>query len=72
MAPETRSEADCDIRRSRMLPPDVWDYQGRSQATWTEVVWRGRIAWRTGQDFGHSRWVCCSTLSINGGTRWVR
>ncbi len=34
-----------------MLPTDVWDSQGRLEATWTEVTWRRRIAWRTGQDF---------------------
>ncbi len=38
--------------RSRMLPPDVWDRLGRSEATWTEVAWRRRITWMTGQDFG--------------------
>ena len=48
----SRSEADCDIRRPRMLPPDVWDRWGRSEDAWTEVAWKGRIAWRTGQDFG--------------------
>ncbi len=46
----SRSETDCDIRRSRMLPTDVWDSRGRLEET--EVTWRRRIAWRTGQDFG--------------------
>ncbi len=30
-----------------MLPPDVWDRRGRSEAAWTKVAWKGRTTWRT-------------------------
>ncbi len=44
--------------------PDYWDRRGRSEAVWTEVAWRGRIAWRTCQDFG-SQLVCESLHPVH-------